>query len=51
MTFIDSIEAIDRLTNLSDDEKLIEANNKLRALARATPYMSLKKDASHEFLL
>ena len=29
-----------------------KANNKLRALARATAYMSLrKKEASHEFLL
>ena len=29
-----------------------KANNKLRALTRATPYMSLeKKEASHEFLL
>ena len=29
-----------------------KANNKLRALARATPYMSLeKKEASHEFFL
>ena len=50
--------ACEKLLGIKIDNKLNldtlwkKANNKLRATARATPYMSLeKKEGSHEFLL